>query len=80
MKKIFLALVVLLTFTSPVLAEDFLAEDFHEIEVSHQAEPKKDDIKRSISVSGKSVIQASPDMAVIRFAILTLIKNPKKPA
>jgi uncharacterized protein YggE len=78
MKKIFLALVVLLTFTSPVLAEDFLAEDFHEIEVSHQVEPKKDDIKRSISVSGKSVIQASPDMAVIRFAILNTNKEPEK--
>lgn len=78
MKKIFLALVVLLTFTSPVLAEDFLAEDFQEVEITHEADSKKDDVKRSISVSGKSTIQASPDMAVIRFAIINSNKDPEK--
>jgi uncharacterized protein YggE len=78
MKKFFLVLVFFLFSFSQVKAEDFLAEDFNEVEIDQEANCKKDEIKRSISVSGKSIIQASPDMATIRFAIINTNKDPEK--
>jgi hypothetical protein len=74
MRRIFLVLVAFLSLANPVFAEDFLMEEYHETE----APKASSDIKRSISVSGKSTIQAAPDMAVIRFAIINSNKDPEK--
>ena len=78
MKKIFIALVVFLTFSSPVLAEDFLADDFEEVETTQEVDSDGDDVKRSISVSGKSIIHATPNMAIVRFAVINTNKDPEK--